>query len=356
MLRAKTLFLAANVIIFSGIIFSGGAANPFPAIRAAEAASDTARWGKNELLPPLKEMTMAQGILARSVPLGKIDTDTGIEKLTGLPAGAGNAADFYGKLEEYYAADRVAPDKPAVKTDGAGVAAIFKAVAVRNCSLTPQYYPALTSAEIKQPDLVVFLAYARALIDRAKELEDRQNVKGADTVYRCALIFGWHLTQQPESLLVETLGLRIKALAANEYARFLQRQLDPREKFAREYFDLLMHAENLLERKLGYFLGNTLAFNSLYSAVRIATEDADPAWRREAILRLGVYRHGAPGSDGKIIFTDPAKQKDAEAALIYLGEKDPEATNRQLAVWVVNKLTPELFLHLTQQRVNQPQK
>ena len=303
----------------------------------------------NPLLPPKDKMTRVQAMLADSVHLQKIDSDAGLEKLTGLPTGAGNAAAHYAKLEQLFKGDRENEKSFKLKLRSQGIAEIFKAVMIRECRLSPEYYPALTSGEVKQPDMMVFLTYAQGLLDLANELENKQDFKGAEMVYRSGLIFGWHLTQAPESLLVLSLGIRIKGMVTREYSRFLQRQLNvQRQELADAYFTNLQHAQTTIERKLRYFLGNTLAFNSLYSTIRIATEDRDPAWRREAIIRLGVYRHGAPGSDGKIIFTDPERQKHAEAALTWLAERDPIPTNRELAVWVVNKLTPEKFVHMMQ--------
>lgn len=303
----------------------------------------------NPLLPPKEKMTRVQAMLADSVHLQKIDSDSGLEKITGLPTGPGNAAVHYAKLEQLFQEDRENEKSFKLKLRSKGIAEIFKAVMIRECRLSPEFYPALTSGEVKQPDMIIYLAYAQGLLDLAKELENKQDFRGAEMVYRSGLIFGWHLTQAPESLLVLSLGIRIKGMITREYAQFLQRQLSfQRHELAQAYFTNLQHAQTTLERKLRYFLGNTLVFNSLYSAIRIATEDQDPAWRREAIIRLGVYRHGAPGSDGKIIFTDPERQKHADAALTWIAERDPIPTNRELAVWVINKLTPEKFVHMMQ--------
>lgn len=301
----------------------------------------------NKFLPPKEKMSRVQLMLAKSVPLQKIDTDAGLDKITGLPTGAGNAAAHYAKLEQLFATDRENPQSLRMKPRCQGVSEIFKAVMIRDCRLSPEFYPALTSGEVKQPDMLVFLAYAGALIDLAKELENKQDFKGAELVYRSGLIFGWHLTQHPESLLVFSIGIRIKGLVAKAYSQFLFRKTDlTRQKAVDAYYEMLGHAQSKLERKLSYFLGNTLAFNSLYSAIRIATEDQDVFWRREAVIRLGVYRHGAPGSSGEIIFTDPERQKSADAVLTHIAESDSDDACRELAAWVIKHLTPEKFAHL----------
>lgn len=328
----KYLFVSV-VLLLSACLFAGEATNDFT----------------NPLLPPAEKMTKPQSTLARAVPLKKIDSDSGLEKLTGFPTGAGNAAQHYAKLEELFKTDRVDEKSLALKPRASGISEIFKAVTLRECKFTPDFYPPLTAGTAKQPDVLVFLSYAQALLELAKELENKQDFKGAGLIYQSGLIFGWHLTQNPESLLVLMLGVRIKGMFAKRYGEFARLQYgfdNPREKAASAYFTLLTHAQTMFERKLGYFLGNTLAFNSLYSVIRVATEDEDQAWRREAIVRLGVYRFGAPGSGGEIIYTDAERQKAAEQALAQIAEKDANATNRELAVWAINKLTPEIFMNL----------
>lgn len=303
--------------------------------------------GAGDLLPPPESMNPTQRILSNSVPLDKIDTDSGIENLTGFPTGPGNAADHYARLEMLFNEDREAPDQFTIKKRSQGVNEILRAVNIKECRLSPDYYPVMTSGTVKQPDLIVFMAYTQALFSLAKELEEKGDYKNAGAVYRSALIFGWHLTQDPPSLLCQMLGVRIKYAAAEEYQRFLQRNLDmKRSELAANYAQFLVKAQELSARKLNYFLGNMLGFNSLYSSVRVATEDADPVWRQEAVLRLGVFRHGVPGSDGSIIATDPKLQETADKALVYLSSNGKPEYLRQLAAWSIQKLTPQSFLQI----------
>lgn len=304
----------------------------------------TAGIGAAELLPPPEKMTPTQRILFTSVPLEKIDTNSGLELLTGFPTAAGNAADHYARLEMLFNEDREAPDKFSIKKRSKGLNEILRAVSIKECRLSPDYYPQMSQGTAKQPDIVVFMAYTQALFNLAKELEEKSDYKGAGAVYRSALIFGWHLTQNPPSLLCQILGTRIKYLAAEQYARFLQRNLDmKRSEAASNYAKNLLKAQEFTTRKLNYFLGNMFGFNCLYSAIRVATADSDPVWRQEAIMRLGVFRHGVPGSDGTIIANDPAQQAIADKALVSITSNASPEYLRQLAAWSIQKLTPESF-------------
>lgn len=294
-----------------------------------------------------KDMNRIQLILYKAAPLEYIDSNKGLEFLTGFPAGAGNAADEYATLEMLFEQDRVSKDSYEIKKGSKGLNAILKAISKKDCSLSPQYYPAMSAGTVKQPDIVVYLAYSKAMLDLAKEYENKGDLKHADAIYRCALIFGWHLTQNPPSLLVQMLGVRIKAQATKSYAAFLQRKLDiRRSEKALEYMAHLSEVQKRMGRKSKYFLGNVSNFTSLYSSEKIAKEDEDPVWRQEAILRLGVLRHGVPGSDGTIIATDPKNQKVAEQALMWIGENAKSESERALALWSIKQLTPENFMKI----------
>ncbi len=298
-----------------------------------------------DLTPPTTEMTTTQRFLFKSVPLEKIDTNNGLEKLTGFPTGSGNAADHYVRLESLFNEDRTAPDKYTIKKRSKGVNEILRAVSIKECHLSPNYYPRMTTGQSKQPDVVVFMAYTQALFDLAKELEERSDYKGAGAVYRSALIFGWHLTQEPPSLLTYILGIRIKLMAAKEYSSFLQRKLDiNRSNLALDYAVFLEDALNKNMGKLNVYLGNMIGFNSLYSTIKIATEDPDFIWRQEAVMRLGIFRHGVPGSQGTIIATGKKEQQYASDTLLYIIKNTKYPTLKELAAWSVKQLTPDSFL------------
>ncbi len=299
------------------------------------------------LLPSDDKLTPPQLTLLKSVPLTLIDTDAGLEQLTSFPEKAGNAADNYARLEMLFNEDRETPESFKVKKRSKGLNEILRAVSIKDCRLTPDYYPPMTDASVRQPDIIVFIAYAQAIFELAKELEEKGDFKGAGAVYRSALIFGWHLTKNAPSMLVQMLGIRIKFAAAKEYSQFLQRNLDmKRHELAEQYIDKLEKAQELYSRKLNIFLGTMYGFNSLFCCIRVATEDADPVWRQEAVLRLAVFRHGVPGSEGQILVTNDEAQGYADRALIYVTENGQPESIRKLAAWSIKQLTPESFIKL----------
>lgn len=300
-----------------------------------------------DLLPPEDKLTPPQLTLLKSVPLGLIDTDAGLETLTSFPEKAGNAADHYARLEMLFNEDRETPESFKIKKRSKGLNEILRAVSIKDCRLSPDYYPAMTDASVRQPDIIVFISYAQAIFELAKELEEKGDFKGAGAVYRSALIFGWHLTKNPPSMLVQMLGIRIKFAAAKEYSQFLQRNLDmKRHQAAEQYVERLEKAQELYSRKLNIFIGSVYGFNSLFCCIRVATEDADPVWRQEAVLRLAVFRHGVPGSEGQIITKNEAAQGYADRALVYVTENGQPETLRKLAAWSIRQLTPESFIKL----------
>lgn len=304
--------------------------------------------GSNPPAPPPPafdpdDMTIQQRILYDTVPLTPIDTVKGLEKLTGFPTGEGNAAEHYAKLEALYLEDRL-PDSTEVQPYGKGVREIIAAVGKRHCRLTPDYYPHFSKGTNKQPDIIVFTAYAKALVNLARQLEERGDTKGADAVYRTGLIFGWHLTQDPQNLVTLMIGVQTKMTITHEYASFLQRNLEmERSIAANDYLAYLVRVRTAITRKVQLFLNETLQFSSLYSTIRMALEDEQTLWRQEAILRLGVYRHGAPSLDQTKLDLNEDKQRLAKEMLIYLAEHDPKPWIRSLARWSLDEVTPENF-------------
>lgn len=287
--------------------------------------------------------TTRQRVLAETTRLEPFDTDQGLEKLVKLPAGPGNAADHYAKLEMLYAQDKI-DDKLHVGPNAKGIDEILAAVQIRDCRLTPEYYPYLDKGTNKQPDLIIFQAYLHGLLQRAEDLEQAGDLVGASRCYQAGLIWGWHFTTERPSLITFLIGLSVKARSALSYASFLGRNLNPeKSEAAREYGRYLLKIRKEVHLKSAVQLGDFDNFNCLYAAIRIAEQDQDPLWRQEAVLRLGVMRHGAPSRDLKYLDKNEYFQHLAEQALTRAAAKDPAPWIRQLAVWTVASITPERF-------------
>ncbi len=299
-----------------------------------------------DLYPPEEEMTQIQKILLRSTPLESMDTNKGLSALTSFPTGEGNAAENYSKLDELFKTDRKSEDYIELVNNPKGLREIFIATTKKVCDLE-KYFPYLNTGTVRQPDIIVFLTYLNSMLDLAEKLEGRGDVKGAEAIYRRALIFGWHLTQKPTSMVSLLLGIAIKREAADKYSAFLFRKMDMKgSDTAREYKEYLEEVGFKLNRINNYFLGSAINFNSLFSAIKIATESEDIVWRQQAILILGLFRHGVVNRDGVIISRDPKMQKYAENALIFIAENGKTQSEKELAAWAVKKLTPKVFVEI----------
>lgn len=302
-----------------------------------------------DLYPPEEEMTNTQKILFRSAPLQKIDTDKGLEKLTGFPDGAGNAAEDYAKLEELFNTDKLPGKFIQLKNNPQGLKEIFNATSKKECKFAPKYYPFMDKGTVKQPDIIVFLTYLNSMMDIAEKLEGKGDIKGAEAVYRRALIYGWHLTQDPTSTVCLLIGVAIKRESAQKYSEFLFRKMDMKgSDQAREYMEYLEEVGFKYRRIEEFYLTSVTNFNSLFSTIKIATESEEKVWRQYAILILGLYRHGVVSSDGQIIQTDEKMQKYAENALTYIVENGKTQSEKELAAWVIKTLTPEVFLKINE--------
>jgi len=320
--------MAAGVVLAWIFIVGGGLAGEEP---AGEVPSMSPR---QRIYADLVDETM----------LSHWDTDRGLESLVTLPTGEGNAAEYYAKLEALYAKGRE-QDKITVSPQSQGVQEILAASKIRSCQLTPNYYPAMESGTSNQPDIVVFQAYANALLEYARDLSKEDGkTRAAVEAYQAALIFGWHLTGERPNLVTFMLGITIKLKATRAYGRYLQRLLYLEQAHAADvYVRQLSEVLRRLMAKTQVYLGDFENFNCLYATIKIAKEDKDYLWRQEAVLRLGVLRHGAPDRTMKNIVKDKNLQRLATDTLMQVAENDPQPWIRKLAQWSIQNVTPERF-------------
>ncbi len=288
--------------------------------------------------------TPRQNMLLASVEIGPWIVPIKIGDLVSAPTKAGNAATFYAKLEQLFPQDRTAEDSFEVKTDAKGIDEILEGAQIRNSQLTPDFYPYMDNGTSLQPDLIVFQSYLFGIISKAKALEDQADYSAADKTYQATVIWGAHLLAERPNLVTYLIGLSIEAHATKEYARFLQRRLDISKSMAmHEYHEKLLSLRKRTLIKTSVYLGEFRNFNCLFSTIKVATEDPEPMWRQEAVLRLGVLRHGAPSTEDNILLKDKNLQAMAEEALKLVAEKDPKEWIRKLAVWSIQNVTPERF-------------
>jgi hypothetical protein len=292
-------------------------------------------------------MSPLQARLYRSVDLERFSPSLPLEGLVRLPTEAGNAADHYAKLETLYLREKH-EDGMGVPIDSEGVMEILAASRIRDCRLTPTWYPHMSVGTARQPDLLVYHAYLEALLEAAERLEDAGNLKGASTVHQAGIVWGWHFMNDRSSLVTFLLGLSIQAKAGEAYADFLKRNMHVQK--GRKVDDYVEAIGDLRRRtfvKANIHLGDMANFHCLFSAIRVAKEDADYFWRQEAVLRLGVFQHGAPDTIQGGLVTNAAHQETARAALAAIAAAgDERPWIRELAAWTGENMTPERYAEI----------
>ena len=306
--------------------------------------------------PPAKRLSFRQQTLANKARelLAPMETDKGLELLVTFPTGKGNAADHYAKLEILYTKEKQNRHEKdfTVDPEGQGVKEILAATKIRSCSLTPHYYPHMETGDSNQPDMIVYGAYIQALLHHASNLERKGDLKAANRAYQAGLIWGWHFTLDRPNLITFTLGLSAKVQSARAYAVFLRRHLKGKKaKHAEEYVEKLVQIQGRAFAKNHIYLGEHNKFSCLYSAILIAKEDKDPLWRQEALLNLGVLRHGAPHATTNVLIKDGESQRLAAQALTEVASKDPHPWIRNLAKWTIEHITPEKFTNMRRKQL-----
>ncbi len=313
--------------------------------RAGEAGAPALNPAQRELLDKFLAFAPPEGGNGGVWMLEAWDSDAGLERFVSPATGGGNAASVFVRLEELFPSER-----KTLEADGAGtrgVQALLEAAEMRECRLAPDYYPEFDRITARQPDFVVLRTYLKALQDRAARSERAGDLRDAERCHRAAILCGRHLTEDRSSVVIYLTGLIFKLRGAQEYEKFLRRAGRAAEAdAARDYIlriGVLMRAFNW---KANEALNQMEGFVSLPVAVRVATGDKEPCWRKEALFRLGILRFGVVGKDPPVVRRDMAFEAAAERVLGQAAARDPDPSVRRFAVWVVQNVKPESYAEL----------
>ena len=275
------------------------------------------------------------------------DSDAGLEGIAPLPDGGGNAAACFKRLETLYPSEKNELARSGGGTETEGVRALLEAAAMADCRLAPDYYPEFVTAESAQPDFLVLREYLGALLRRGEAMEKRGDAAEAERCYRSAIVCGRHLTNDRTSSLVFITGLIFKLRGTQAYTGFLFR--NGRHDDARaaagyiEHVGILMRA---VDWKANVALGEFADFACLAATMRIATDDKEAFWRKDAVVRLGALRYGIPESDGRTIRRNTRFEQMADETLMEVAAGDPDPSVRELAIWTAKNLTPGKYRQL----------
>ncbi len=274
--------------------------------------------------------------------LSRWDTDSGLDGLVALPTAPGNAAARFKLMEDAY------PEEKAVLETGGeqsrGVELLLEAADIGRCALTPEYYPEFTSVNAKQPDFSIFRQYLQALLRRAETASTRGDSAEAERCYRAALICGWHLTTDRSSSIVFVTGLIFKMRAAQGMTSLFLRTGDSRRLgLARAYSENLSGIMRAFVWKANIALGEMDGFACLPAVCRVALDDAEPFWRKEAVVRLATLRYGLPDTGAATVKRHPGWERVADEALSRVFNTDADPTVRQFALWAAQNVRPDNY-------------
>ena len=300
-----------------------------------------------ELLAQMRRMrpALSAAPTADGLPwlLERWNSDAVLEKLLRLPMQEGNAAEHFYRLEELYKKEKL-PNSLRVASDSQGVKELLLAARFKYCRLVPDYYPEFDRGGVKHPDFTVYRSYHQALLDAAEAFWRQGKNQEAEHYLQSALLCGWQLANDRSSIVVYLSGIILKLRAAQSYAGFLRLQNRGADADLMDnYISDLIELMQLFYWKSNTLLGSFTDFSTLPCVIDIALRDQEECWRKEAIIRLAVYRHGAPEAGNNIIKHDDYWQSHAEEALANIAENDASPSARRLAAWAVANITPENY-------------
>jgi hypothetical protein len=258
--------------------------------------------------------------------LDRISVPASIWELVSQPAGSGLAADDYNKaVVEYFDSDRyrdlrrmsdaqqlaVAPAKFPYKVWRFVLAGSAK----RQMNYFPQYVlPALAVKPSYQemaepadeekppmPHLSAFPPIARAALLYGRVCERHKDFREAERVFKAVLIFGWHVTEDRVRLWGFQAGLGILKMAGERLDEFYRARgnKDHADKALKFLSDLSQTIDRAaIKANESLFHLDKTGHLPVGDLLNIATHDADPMWRIEAIRQLGLAR-AAMGQGGR---------------------------------------------------------
>ena len=278
--------------------------------------------------------------------LGVWDSDDGFDELVVMPSGTGNAAANFVKLEELYRLEEARVQRGDPDVDG--VRELLAAAEAAHCRLAPDYYPPFTTVNDKQPDFMILRYYLGSLLKHAERLEAVGDRLGAERAYQAALICGRHLTNDRYSAIVYITGMIFKLRGAQEYERFLRRIGNPvKAEAAKGYAARMMVLLKFSVWKTNEALSDMDDFACLPTTILVATGDSEVCWRKEAVVRLAMIRHGVPDKELKTLTRNPKWERLAEKALSLVVATDQDASVRALAAWAALNVRPENYESMT---------
>ncbi len=273
------------------------------------------------------------------------DTDAGLPEALPRPASAENAASRFRLLEDFYAAEAEALRRGG--EDTRGVQALLEAAEMGQCRFIPEYYPEFDSTEAKQPDFKVLRDYLQGLLRRGERSLAAGDNREAERCYRAALACGRHLTGDRSSSIIFVTGLIFKMRGAQGYAGYLLRAGRGEESArVKAYADRLTEIMRAFTWKSNVALSEFHGFACLPAVTRIAAEDAEAFWRKEAVVRLATLRYGVPDAGGDVVERSPEHERVADEALSRVAASDPDVTVRRLAIWAALNVTPRDYARM----------
>lgn len=270
------------------------------------------------------------------------DSDAGLADIVALPTGESNAAGSFRLLEDFYPSEASELERDGA--DARGVDTLLRAAEEGMCRFIPDYYPEFVSTDAKQPDFQIMRSYLQGLLRRAERSARRGDNRDAERCYRAALVCGWHLTRDKSSSIIYVTGLIFKVRGAQAYANHLIRIGDKAKADAvKGYADMLAVIMRAFMWKANVALSEFGDFACLPAIVRIARDDAEVFWRKEAVVRLATMRYGIPDDKGESVKRNPAYERVADETLEEVAGGDADRGVRRLAVWSALQITPDNY-------------
>ena len=199
----------------------------------------------------------------------------------------------------------------------------------KTSAFAPTYFSFDVAGTEPELPIVSVHAIARGLVEHGHDLQtDRQGAQ-AEVIYQSLIVFGWHLAQEPRSVIQHMLGLASEALGCQAMEKW-------EESGGTQHPQIYAHCrEGVQERTKTINQKRATIEADATFARRTAEHDPDAMWRRYAVRF--VYMH-----------VDPSANGETEQLLQRIAKNDADDSVRKAAELYLKRLTSSPFVKIAQ--------
>ncbi len=197
------------------------------------------------------------------------------------------------------------------------------------CAFAPTYFPYDAAGNEPELPIVSVHAIARGLAEHGHDLQSDGQGAQAEGIYQSLIVFGWHLAQEPRSVIQHMLGLASEVLGCQAMEKWEETGGTQRPQAYARCREAIQNRTKTINEKRA-----TIETDAAFARYT-AEHDQDAMWRRYAVRF--VYMH-----------VDPSAMSETEQLLQRIAKNDGDESVRKAAELYLRRLPNSPFVKIAQ--------